>query len=80
MLSRELEAVEEVEGTVAVEVGCAEEEGRACVFEEEDDDDARVLAIETGYFDSMVEIGRGEARARRACMEGSIVRACTCMG
>lgn len=43
MSSREVDAVEDVEGTVALVNGCAEDEGRECVFDD-DDDDARVNA------------------------------------
>ena len=39
--SREVAAVEDVEGTVALVNGCAEDEGRECVLDE-DDDDGRV--------------------------------------
>jgi len=35
ILSGEIVDVEEVEGTVAGESGCAEEDGRVCVFEDE---------------------------------------------
>lgn len=81
MSSRELEAVDEVEGTVAFEVGWPEEEGRVCVFEDEDDDDVRMLVAVTGYLngDDAVAIGRGQNRARRACIEGGISRVCTCI-
>ena len=43
--AREVAAVEEVEGTVEDDSGCAEEEGRVCVFEEEGEAYVRVVVI-----------------------------------
>ena len=76
--AREVAAVEEVEGTVEDDSGCAEEEGRVCVFEEEGEAYVRVVI----WFKMLMCDGdlaevktggpEGEKRARWPRREGGI--------